>query len=234
MTYIDNVVGVDHKHAEVVQAVMPEESRPHIPPHRSHLRWLWWLAALLALSAIAWIFTRTTAEPAGVETFDRVQVESALQTLAARVSSAVNDPNAPTATVPEEQPNAEFAVPSFQLPVGVPETAEISHEKAVLSALIPYFGSFLADHPELNAVYFGSESGLLMRYMMPTVIDPEFDPRVRPWYQDTVDADGQVYWTYPYTDAFTGLQVVTASLPIHANDGTLLGVVAVDALVEVN
>jgi len=234
VTYIDNVVGVDNKHAEVVQAVIPEENRPLPHQHRPHFRWLWWLGALLALSVLTWILTRTTAAPAGVTTFDRGQVETALNILSAHITDAYDNPNAATAQVPAEQMDSEVPVPSFQVPQGVAITEGIEREKAVLSALLPEFADILTRYPELNAVYFGSESGLIVRYMLPTVLDPNYDPRERPWYQQTLDADGQVFWTYPYADAFTGLQVITGAKPVYSGNGTLIGVVAVDMLYDVH
>ncbi len=54
-----------------------------------------------------------------------------------------------------------------------------------------------------------------------------YDPRTRDWYRAAVDAD-DVVWVGPYLDAITGEPRLTASAPVRAPEGTLLGVTGVD------
>ena len=54
-----------------------------------------------------------------------------------------------------------------------------------------------------------------------------YNPRVRPWYQAAVSANGTI-WTYPYV-FFTSKQPgVTAATPVRDRQGKLLGVFGVD------
>ena len=235
MTYIDNAVGIDNTHVDsLIPTVQTEYQHHHKPDNRGVPRWLWWLLGALVLAALAWALTYFLSHPTRSAEPERTRIEVALNELAAKITDAYTNPNAPTAHVPAEQIDAEFPVPSFHYPAGLTEDASVQHEKEILSALLTDFGNLLTRYPELNAVYFGSTSGLTVRYMMPTLLDPNYDPRLRPWFDDSLTAGGQVFWTYPYADAFTGLQVVTGSKPVFAADGTLLGVVAVDLLYELD
>lgn len=46
----------------VAQVLEPTHKHHHNRRRKESLRWLWWLLALLALSALAWLLTRTPAE----------------------------------------------------------------------------------------------------------------------------------------------------------------------------
>jgi len=53
------------------------------------------------------------------------------------------------------------------------------------------------------------------------------DPRVRPWYQKAISSKAPV-WSEVYLDFITGLPTITASEPVYAEGGRLLGVCATD------
>ncbi|WP_417688826.1 methyl-accepting chemotaxis protein [Roseibium sp.] len=83
------------------------------------------------------------------------------------------------------------------------------------------------------ATYLGSAEGGMFMWPMAELPDG-YDPRVRPWYQDAVNA-GAPTLTQPYTDASSGELIVTAAAPVK-NDGKLVGVVggdfAITALID--
>jgi len=54
-----------------------------------------------------------------------------------------------------------------------------------------------------------------------------YDPRQRPWYQEAVAVE-QPIWSEVYLDFAIGLPTITASEPVYANRGQLLGVCATD------
>ncbi|MGD9939749.1 MAG: histidine kinase dimerization/phosphoacceptor domain -containing protein [Clostridia bacterium] len=57
----------------------------------------------------------------------------------------------------------------------------------------------------------------------PELVRPDYDPRQRPWYRSALDA-GQPIWTEPYTLYSNSDPAMSASVPIHSNDGTVIGV----------
>src|SRR5699024_4101954 len=65
------------------------------------------------------------------------------------------------------------------------------------------------------------------------VLDRESDYNVkeRPWYQNAVDAEGEIVWSEPYPDAATGDIIVTASKAYY-NGNELAGVMAADILID--
>jgi methyl-accepting chemotaxis protein len=77
--------------------------------------------------------------------------------------------------------------------------------------------------------YFGDAAGkFTMRPDAPMPAD--YDPRTRPWYQDTIRA-GKSILTEPYVDASSGGLVVTAAVPVN-RDGKTVGVVGSDFSLE--
>ncbi|BAZ12304.1 diguanylate cyclase/phosphodiesterase with extracellular sensor [Calothrix sp. NIES-4071] len=57
----------------------------------------------------------------------------------------------------------------------------------------------------------------------------EYDPRVRPWYQDAVQA-GKSVWSRPYPDFIRQEMKVALAQPIYDDYGKLQGVIGVDCL----
>lgn len=58
-----------------------------------------------------------------------------------------------------------------------------------------------------------------------------YDPRVRPWYKDAVEKKGLIT-SNPYIYATTGLPGITVAMPFTAPTGEVLGVVAIDILID--
>jgi len=88
---------------------------------------------------------------------------------------------------------------------------------------------FIANRPVMaqsfKFSYFGSAKGTMT--MSPSQELPaDYDPRVRPWYKDALNA-GAATLTEPYTDASTGDLIVTTAFPV-LKDGKPLGVVGGD------
>ncbi|MFT3923226.1 MAG: protein kinase [Myxococcales bacterium] len=83
----------------------------------------------------------------------------------------------------------------------------------------------------LVARYFaGIEEGhVLMLYPGAGGVSPNFDPLRRPWYQEALRAGGVVH-TPPYTDHTIRDTVISTVLPLHDEQGKLLGVAGVDTL----
>ena len=78
---------------------------------------------------------------------------------------------------------------------------------------------------EFISTYVGDEAGKFT--MWPASEMPaDYDPRKRPWYQDSVKADAAVL-TDPYIDAASGDLIISAAVPIK-RDGKLFGVTGSD------
>ncbi|EOZ1406097.1 methyl-accepting chemotaxis protein [Enterobacter hormaechei] len=68
------------------------------------------------------------------------------------------------------------------------------------------------------------------KFSDPTGVPADYDPTLRPWYQQAVSADGPVV-TAPYVDAGTGKLVVTFAVPVK-EQGALKAVVAGDVAMD--
>ena len=68
------------------------------------------------------------------------------------------------------------------------------------------------------------------KFSDPTGVPADYDPTIRPWYQQVLKANAPVV-TAPYVDAGTGKLVVTFAVPVKVN-GTLHAVVAGDVTMD--
>lgn len=87
----------------------------------------------------------------------------------------------------------------------------------------------LAQAGGFTNVYVGYASKTA-KFSDPTGVPADYDPTVRPWYQQVVSTDGPVV-TAPYVDAGTGKLVVTFAVPVKEN-GALKAVVAGDVAMD--
>ncbi|AIR07333.1 chemotaxis protein [Cedecea neteri] len=113
----------------------------------------------------------------------------------------------------------------------------VSGKMSMISALesaalsedpIPVF-SQMAKAGGFTNIYVGY-ANKTAKFSDPTGVPADFDPTVRPWYQQVVKDDAPVV-TAPYVDAGTGKLVVTFAVPIK-QDGSLKAVVAGDVAMD--
>ena len=93
---------------------------------------------------------------------------------------------------------------------------------------VPVFKQ-LAQAGGFTNVYVGYASKTA-KFSEPAGVPADYDPTIRPWYQQVVSTDGPVV-TAPYVDAGTGKLVVTFAVPVKEN-GTLKAVVAGDVAMD--
>lgn len=93
---------------------------------------------------------------------------------------------------------------------------------------VPVFKQ-LAEAGGFTNVYVGYASKTA-KFSDPAGVPADYDPTVRPWYQQVVSTDAPVV-TAPYVDAGTGKLVVTFAVPVKDN-GTLKAVVAGDVAMD--
>ncbi|WP_202079385.1 methyl-accepting chemotaxis protein [Caldalkalibacillus salinus] len=93
-----------------------------------------------------------------------------------------------------------------------------------------YFKKITDESEYIMNAYVGSQEGEFYLYPVPpsSVDLTEFDPRVRDWYQQAVDNPGQIIYTEPYIDTGSGDTTLTLAKTVHANDGSVVGVVGLD------
>lgn len=76
-------------------------------------------------------------------------------------------------------------------------------------------------------VYVGLKQGLHVAYPGKTGYKPEYDPRLRPWYKDSLKQPGS-RWLSPYIDTGGKGWVLPCTMPLWAPDGQFLGVAGVE------
>ncbi|MFZ4167112.1 methyl-accepting chemotaxis protein [Enterobacter ludwigii] len=93
---------------------------------------------------------------------------------------------------------------------------------------VPVFKQ-LAQAGGFTNVYVGYASKTA-KFSEPAGVPADYDPTIRPWYQQVVSQDSPVV-TAPYVDAGSGKLVVTFAVPVKEN-GTLKAVVAGDVAMD--
>lgn len=92
--------------------------------------------------------------------------------------------------------------------------------------ILNHLDQFAHHFSGILSYYYGGSDG--QTYKSPDRTVPEgYDPRQRPWYQDTERAGGVVV-SDPYVDAFSGDMVMTVSVPVYSENNQLEGVMAAD------
>jgi sigma-B regulation protein RsbU (phosphoserine phosphatase) len=108
--------------------------------------------------------------------------------------------------------------------------ADIRQDLARLSGMTSVYHDIYANGASgILWLYTSLENGLHTGYPISDGLrlDPNvYDPRQRPWYQDTVKTQGLT--RTPLTDATTGSAIVTLARPVYRPDGSLAGVTAID------
>ncbi|WP_072568669.1 methyl-accepting chemotaxis protein [Enterobacter sp. SA187] len=99
---------------------------------------------------------------------------------------------------------------------------------AVQDDPVPVFKQ-IAQAGGFTNVYVGN-AAKTAKFSDPTGVPADYDPTIRPWYQQVLKADAPVV-TAPYVDAGTGKLVVTFAVPVKVN-GTLTAVVAGDVTMD--
>lgn len=78
--------------------------------------------------------------------------------------------------------------------------------------------------------YIGLENKQTILYPK-TELAPDYDPTQRDWYIDAVANKGNLTYSDPYIDAFTGKNIITISKTVEQN-GNIIGALAIDVALE--
>jgi len=120
---------------------------------------------------------------------------------------------------------------TYILPETVPMTEKIRQELNLLSNLGLLLPT-LTNNPDIIEFYVGMESGLFYNYTPLIYANPKYDPRTRHWYTQAVAHPGTVIYTEVYEDALGSGLVATVSKAVFDKRKNLLGVVALDIMLE--
>lgn len=158
-----------------------------------------------------------------------------VQLLEGVVQDAFNYPKFYSHRRPVVKPSARTTEDGYEntysLPASVEITPEIERELDLLSNLYLLMPT-LTNNPNIVELYVGMESGLFYNYSTTHFENPEYDPRVRPWYIAAVKSPDDVIFTDIYEDSFGSGMVLTAAKAVFDSSGKLLGVAAIDILLE--
>jgi len=131
---------------------------------------------------------------------------------------------------PAEAVNGTYSG-TYILPETVTMTKKIRQELNLLSNLGLLLPT-LTNNPNIIEFYVGMKSGLFYNYTPLIYRNPKYDPRTRPWYIQAVEQPGKVIYTEVYEDALGSGLVITVSKAVFDKEGNLLGVVALDIMLE--
>lgn len=115
---------------------------------------------------------------------------------------------------------------------GMQMEGEMQSELFLLGNAGAVFARFAEENSQILRIYFTSSSGINVGYDGDYEKKPDtFEGRQASWYQAAQNQDGLVL-SEAYTDTFVEQLTVTYSMPVKGEDGTLLGVLAADMLID--
>ena len=101
-------------------------------------------------------------------------------------------------------------------------------------AIIELFNHFLEAKPQIDYLYVARENGsFVMNVPLQSLETPienlfNFDPRERPWYQEAIEAEGELILTDPYVAPAGYAFFLTAASRFTDTNGDTLGVLGID------
>jgi sigma-B regulation protein RsbU (phosphoserine phosphatase) len=127
----------------------------------------------------------------------------------------------------EEEIKVNFQEQDYVLPAKVSYNA-FSKDLGRLARMTEVYYSQFQTNPEMIYwLHTSLETGLHTSYPAGASFPPQYDPRLRPWYTQTI-ATRSINWSDPYIDALTGKPMITISAPIFRSNGALAGVTSLD------
>jgi class 3 adenylate cyclase len=115
----------------------------------------------------------------------------------------------------------------FKLAPGV-DRAAVQPKLDRLRQLGSYFAHAKRTIPGCATIYLGHRDGFALGYPGGTPYKPDWDPRLRPWYQ-SAQKNGSLTWTERYVSSDRGDLVITCANPVFdPRSGELVAVAAID------
>ncbi|OOO00627.1 MAG: hypothetical protein ATN35_01175 [Epulopiscium sp. Nele67-Bin004] len=112
----------------------------------------------------------------------------------------------------------------------IKDEIELGNKFVDHDGLEQYFANRIIGHNDIITLYLGLETG---KFESATGLSsPDYDPRVRGWYQGATAADG-LFITEPYISSSAKTLVVTIASPVKNSQNQLVGVMGLDIRLEV-
>lgn len=131
-----------------------------------------------------------------------------------------------------DNPNDEIS--SIFIPADVEMSSTLIKKLNALKHTELMIPSFLADNPDIVAIYFGGALKETVYYPnidLANIVPPDFDVTGRVWYVDANpqnNPERKVVWSTPYQDAALNGLVITTSVPVYNSQNRFQGVAAMD------
>ena len=99
---------------------------------------------------------------------------------------------------------------------------------------VKWLDDIAENYNDISVVYLADHNNIEHPVIMNNgwVPDENFNLELRQWYVDTIGSEDGYNISSPYFDAQTGMYCITFSRTVYANDGTFLGVFAIDCLLD--
>ena len=118
------------------------------------------------------------------------------------------------------------------LPEGMALTDELQQEIYFWGNLEGLYQSIVESNSNIQAIYFTLANGVNTGYDNVSANKPQyFEGRQSYWYQGAVEAGG-LFISDTYMDSFGRGMTITMSMPCYDQQGNLIGVIALDILIE--
>lgn len=94
------------------------------------------------------------------------------------------------------------------------------------------FKPYLFDNANLDSLFLGTQTGI--NILWPDTggrANKPYDPRIRPWYKNTVARDG-IGWTEIFKGASTSKLMIACSGPVRTREGELKGVIGITVTLD--
>ena len=111
------------------------------------------------------------------------------------------------------------------------QNATVNETISISAGLDSQFAMLKAATPEYKWIYMGFQIGMHRSYPWHSY-GSDYDPRLRPWYGEALVNEDNITFTDPYLDSTTGDLVISITKPVKYDNGTLIGVVAADLMIE--
>ncbi|MCL2663465.1 MAG: SpoIIE family protein phosphatase [Oscillospiraceae bacterium] len=125
-----------------------------------------------------------------------------------------------------DEVRGDIATAKLMVAKDVEITPQIEREILLIGNAEHVFGPIQMTNPYMSNAYLGSVTGINFRWSVSNAHNPDFDPRVRPWFLAAIDSNTPV-WLDTYLDAF-GFLLTTCAFVYKDGAGNPAGVVATD------
>lgn len=106
------------------------------------------------------------------------------------------------------------------------ESLQKAYYERDIRMLTREFSNYIDEFDAVSNIYVGYKNKEF--YIYPeSEVGEDFDPMVRPWYEEAVAAEGFI-WTDPYVNSVDDSITISVALPIYGRDDSIIGVLAAD------